>query len=262
MRLRDKVAIITGAAQGIGEASARLFAREGARVVVADIQAELGAQVASAIRDAGGEAMFVQTDVSIEKQVSDLVDATCAEYGGIDILFNNAGIVIPKPLLETNENELDRLIQVNLKGAFFGIKYTLPVMIRRGGGSVINNTSSAAVTGRPGMSVYGASKGALLALTRGAAVAYGPSNVRFNAIVPGTIWTEMTESAFRIWSDVDVEKRRTEQVIPLRRVGLPEDIAYAALFLASDESRYVTGVAIPVDGGRTAGIAEAAKGED
>jgi NAD(P)-dependent dehydrogenase (short-subunit alcohol dehydrogenase family) len=262
MRLRDKVAIITGAAQGIGAASARLFAHEGARVVVADVQAELGTQVVNAIRDAGGEAIFVRTDVGVEKQVSDLVETTCASYGRIDVLFNNAGIVIPKPLLETNENDLERLLQVNFKGAFYGIKYALPVMMRGGGGSVINNTSSAAVTGRPGMPVYGASKAALLALTRGAAVAYGPSNVRFNAIVPGTIWTAMTESAFRAWSNVEAEKRRTEQVIPLRRIGVPEDIAYTALFLASDESRYVTGVAIPVDGGRTAGIAEAAKAED
>lgn len=257
MRLKDKVAIITGASGDIGAATARLFAAEGARVVLADIQDAVGTQVVETIRAEGGHALFVHTDIASQADVHTLVTAAHTSFGRVDILFNNAGIVVPKPLLETTLQDFQRLIAVNLQGALLCIQEVLPFMFAQGGGSIINNTSTAAVTGRPGMPVYGASKAGLLALTRGAAVAYGPRNVRFNAIIPGTIWTAMTRDAFSQWSDLDAQRRGTEQVIPLRRVGMPEDIAHAALFLASDESGYITGVALPVDGGRTAGIAEA-----
>jgi len=262
MRLQDKVAIITGGAGDIGAASARLFAREGAKVVLADIQTDAGEPVAEEIRRDGGDALFVETDIGLGDAVHNLIRTAQDKYKRIDILFNNAGIVVPKQLLDTTEEDFDRLMLVNLKGAFHCIKHTLPIMIEQRSGSVINNTSSAAVTGRPGMPVYGASKGGLLALTRGAAVAYGPYNVRFNAIVPGTIWTAMTRNSFSQWSNLEQEKRNTEKIVPLRRVGQPEDIAYAALFLASDESKYITGVTLAVDGGRTAGIAEAAHAEN
>jgi len=257
MRLKERVAVITGASGDIGAATARLFAAERASVVLADIDDAVGLQVVEAIRSQGGQAIFVHTDITSAQDVNALVEKASSTYGHIDILFNNAGIVVPKQLLDTSEQDFERLIAVNLRGALFCIQAVLPIMIASGGGSIINNTSSAAVTGRPGMPVYGASKAGLLALTRGAAVAYGPQNVRFNAIVPGTIWTSMTRDAFSQWSDLDAQKRGTEKVIPLRRIGEPEDIAYAALFLASDESNYITGIALPVDGGRTAGIAEA-----
>ncbi len=258
MRLQNKVAIITGASGEIGIASALIFAQEGARVVAADIQTEAGEQAIVEIRKNGGEGIFQRTDITSAEDVRSLVENTLSAYGRIDVLFNNAGIVVPKQLLDTSDEEFERLINVNLKGAFLCIKQVLPHMIVQGSGSIINTASSAGVIGRPGMPVYGASKGGLVALTRGAAVAYGPSNVRVNAIVPGSIWTEMTRRAFSQWSDLDEQKRSTEKVIPLRRIGEAEDIAYAALFLASDESKYITGAILPVDGGRTAGIAEAA----
>lgn len=257
MRLMDKVAIITGASGDIGAATARLFATEGARVVLADIQDAVGTQVVETIVGQGGQALFVHTDITSPSDIHTLVTAAHSTFGRVDVLFNNAGIVVPKPLHETTLQDFQRLIAVNLQGALLCIQEVLPLMLAQGGGSVINNTSTAAVTGRPGMPVYGASKAGLLALTRGAAVAYGPRNVRFNAIIPGTIWTAMTRDAFSRWSDLEAQRRGTEQVIPLRRVGMPEDIAHAALFLASDESQYITGIALPVDGGRTAGIAEA-----
>lgn len=262
MRLRDKVAIITGAAGEIGAASALLFAKEGAVVLASDIKDAEGARLIETIRRANGKAIYQHSDLTLVQDASALVETALDEFGRVDILFNNAGIVIPKPLLETTDDELEQLLQVNLKGAFRLIKLVLPYMIAQGGGSIINNASSAAIVGRPGMPAYGASKGALVALTRGAAVAYGPSNVRVNAIVPGTIWTGMTRAAFSQWSNLDEQKRGTEKVIPLRRVGEPEDIAFAALFLASDESKYITGVALAVDGGRTAGIGEAASVEN
>lgn len=262
MRLRDKVAIITGAAGEIGAASALLFAREGACIVAADILDEPGTQLVNSIRSENGQAVFVHADITAPQEANALIERAQAEFGRVDVLFNNAGIVVPKPLHETTDEELDRLLQVNLKGAFMLIRRALPIMIEQGGGSIINTASTAGIVGRPGMPVYGASKGALVALTRGAAVAYGPSNVRVNAIVPGTIWTGMTRAAFAQWSDLDAQTRNTEKVIPLRRVGRPDDIAYAALYLASDESKYVTGVILAVDGGRTAGIAEAAHVEN
>lgn len=262
MRLRDRVAIITGAAGEIGAASALLFAREGAIVVASDIQDEMGTGLVETIRRENGRAIYIHSDITLAQDANALVETAHREFGRVDILFNNAGIVIPKPLLETTEEQLEQLLQVNLKGAFRLIKRVLPHMIAQGGGSIINTASTAALVGRPGMPAYGASKGALVALTRGAAVAYGPSNVRVNAIVPGTIWTGMTRAAFSHWSNLDDQKRGTEKVIPLRRIGEPEDIANAALFFASDESKYITGVVLPVDGGRTAGIAEAASTEN
>ncbi len=262
MRLRDKVAIITGAAGEIGAASAILFAREGARVVASDILDETGNQVVESIGRENGSAIYVYSDIALAQDASEMVEKTYTEFGRVDILFNNAGIFVPKPLLETTEDDLERYLQVILQGAFRLIKHVLPHMIAQRGGLIINTASSAAIVGRPGMPVYGASKGALVALTRGAAVAYGPSNVRVNAIIPGSIWTGMTRATFSLWSNLDDQKRRTKKVIPLRRIGEPEDIANAALFLASDVSKYITGLALTVDGGRTAGIAEAASADN
>lgn len=251
MRLQGKVALITGGGSGIGRESARLFAREGARVVVVDVNAEAGQQTVADIRAAGGQATFFRADVTRTEDVKGMV--ACAEetYGRLDVLFNNAGIFHPEDgsVLDTDERVWDLVIDVNLKGVFLGCKYGIPALLRAGGGSVINTASFVALMGSAVSQVaYTASKGGVLALTREIAVEFARRNVRANALCPGPVETPLLAELLS-----DPERRRRRLVhIPPGRFARPEEIAHAALFLASDESSYVNGAVFVVDGGITA----------
>jgi NAD(P)-dependent dehydrogenase (short-subunit alcohol dehydrogenase family) len=253
MRLKDKVAVITGAASGIGQASAFLFAQEGAHVVVADIQEGAGLETVNAIRASGGEATFVRADVSRSDDVRYLFATTRAVYGGLHVLFANAGVGgFATHLAEISEERWQRVIDTNLTGPFLSLKYGIPMLIEAGGGSVILTASIGGLAAFPGSAAYSAAKGGVIAMARTAAIEYADRGVRVNAICPGYIQTplsggrlgEADRSAFFV---------KLAEDAPLKRVGTPEDIARLALFLASDESSYMTGLAIAVDGGVVAG---------
>lgn len=251
MRLEGKVAIITGAGSGQGKASAKLFAKEGAKVVIAEWNEENGKRVEQEIVDTGNEAVFIQTDISDESNVTLLVDQVVDMYGRIDILFNNAGIGFSSsskykmaPLLETPLKDWNDILGINLNGVYLMSKYVLPVMIKQKSGNIVNNSSLNGVLGVTGADAYTAAKGGVVALTRVMAVDYGKYNIRVNCICPGAIDTPMIADALK-----NPEVSKNYETGPLGRVGKPEEIAYAALFLASDESSYVTGLIMPVDGG-------------
>lgn len=251
MRLEGKTAIITGAGSGQGKASALLFAEQGAKVVIAEWNEEAGKQVEKEINDAGNEAMFFKTDISNEGNVQQLVQAVRDKYGAIDILFNNAGIGFSSrskytmaSILETPLDDWNSILGINLNGTFLMSKYVIPVMIEQGKGSVINNSSLNGIIGVTGADAYTASKGGVVALTRVMAADYGKHNIRVNCICPGAINTPMISEVLDV-----PEISKNYETGPLGRVGEPEEIASAALFLASDEASYVTGVILPVDGG-------------
>jgi 3alpha(or 20beta)-hydroxysteroid dehydrogenase len=238
-----KVALITGAARGMGAAHARALAREGAKVAIADIADEAGELLAAELRGAGADASYHHHDVTDPDAWQQLVLAVERTHGPIDVLVNNAGVQVRSVGIEANDEEWNRVIAINQRGVFLGMRAVIPGMAKRGAGSVINVASVAALVGMAGSIPYQASKAAVLGLTRGAAVSYGPDNVRVNAICPGLVVTAMTESA----SPAAVEAMKAQ--IPLRRAGRPEEISAAVVFLASDESSYITGVALPIDGG-------------
>ena len=250
MRLKDKVAIITGSTSGIGEATALLFAREGAKVVVVGRRQREGERVIKQIRDEGGEAIFVQTDVSKEDQVKRMVETAIKTYGRIDALFNNAGVaVMSKKLHETLNDDWDLVMNVDLKGAFLCSKYTIPHMKKQGGGSIIMCSSADAVVAEPDLPAYCAAKGGINALTRAMALDYGPDRIRVNAICPGFIETSLLNEWFNTLPDPDGARRKAGALHALGRIGTPMEIAYCALFLASDESSFVTGECLAADGG-------------
>jgi 3alpha(or 20beta)-hydroxysteroid dehydrogenase len=242
-RLAGKVALITGAARGMGAAHARAMAREGAKVAIADIATEPGERLATELREGAGESSYHSHDVADPEAWRELVVAIERTHGPVDVLVNNAGIQVRSVGIEADDDEWARVTAINQRGVFLGMRAVIPGMAKRGRGSVINVASTAALVGMPGSIPYQASKAAVLGLTRGAAVSYGPNNVRVNAICPGLVVTGMTESA----SPEAVEAMKAQ--IPLRRDGRPEEISGAVVFLASDESSYITGVALPVDGG-------------
>lgn len=256
MRLAGKVAIITGAGMGIGAETARVFAREGAKVIIADINAEAGESVAAEIREGGGEAVYVPTDVTSDESVKHVVDMAVSRYGRLDVMFNNAGINFYKPTCDVSVEEWDRVMAVNLRGPFLGCKYALPVMARQGFGSVINASSNAGLVGRPNYGCYSASKGGVEILTKSLAIDYAKYKVRVNTIAPGSILTPLAEAIFASKPDPEAAKQNLAEACPMKVLGMPSDIAYAALYLACDESRFVTGCTLRVDGGRTAGIVE------
>jgi NAD(P)-dependent dehydrogenase (short-subunit alcohol dehydrogenase family) len=248
-RLKDKVALITGGGSGMGRASSVLFAREGARVSVVDRAAAAGEETVGQIRDDGGRASFVEADVSNAADVERMIGATVAEYGRIDVLFNNAGIEGPSVnLLEYGEDDWGRVIAVNLTAVYRAMRAAIPHMIEQGGGVILSTASVAGLVGLARSSAYSAAKAGVIGLTRTVALEYGPQNIRANCICPGFVSTPMLG---RVLGDrpEDVLHRLT----PLRRVGQADDIAHAAVYLASDESSYVTGVAFMVDGGFMAG---------
>jgi NAD(P)-dependent dehydrogenase (short-subunit alcohol dehydrogenase family) len=251
-RLAGKVALITGSGSGQGRAAAVLFAREGARVVVSDVDVAGGEETVRLVQKAGGQAIFQRADVSSAADVEALVQAATAAYGAMHVLYNNAAIYggdRDDLVTELSEEKWDRMIVVNLKGVFLCCKYGIPALIASGGGSVVNIASVAGLIGSRNRShAYSATKGGVISMTRAMAVAYARRNVRVNAICPGGVDTPMIAGLI----DTEDRQRRFAEAHPLRRLGTPEDIAYFALYLASDESSWVTGGIFPIDGGLTA----------
>jgi len=245
-RLDGKVALITGAARGQGETEARLFAREGARVVLTDVLVDAGQRVANSIRASGGEALFLQLDVANPDEWNEVVRHTVQTYTRLDILINNAGIAQRGGVEDTSIEDWDRTMEINAKGVFLGMKYAIPAMLQSGGGSVINISSTSGIVGFPGGTAYHSAKGAVRLLTKVAAAEYAKRGIRVNSIHPGLIETPMTDNmaAARMQSLLE----RT----PMGRKGTPMEIAYGALFLASDESSFMTGAELVIDGGMTA----------
>jgi NAD(P)-dependent dehydrogenase (short-subunit alcohol dehydrogenase family) len=250
-RLANKVAIITGAASGIGRATALTFAREGARLVLADI-APGTAEVVSEITAAGGEAFFVRTDVGLRTDNERMIDVCREKYGRLDILYCNAGCVVAKPITATTDEEIDHLLMVNVKGLIYAARYAIPVMLAQGGGVILFNASKAGLVGQFNSPIYCASKGAVVLLTKALALDYAAYNIRVNAICPGVIDTPMFRSFVNAMPDPETALARARIEQPIGRLGTPQECADAALWLASDEASFVTGVALPVDGGITA----------
>jgi NAD(P)-dependent dehydrogenase (short-subunit alcohol dehydrogenase family) len=246
-RLAGKVALITGASRGIGEATSRLFAEEGATVVLAARSDEEMARIAEEIKANGGEVMAVKTDVADAASVETLIKRTGDAYGRLDIAVNNAGIAGGnKPLVEVSEAEFDRILETNLKGVFLGMKYEIPAMLAGGGGAIVNMSSTVGLVGTgAGIAPYIASKHGVVGLTMAAALEYGRLNIRVNAIAPGTIRTSVNE---RWLADEQIRQRITSG-IPLGRIADPAEVAEAILWFCSDAASYVTGVTLPVDGG-------------
>lgn len=251
MRLQDKVAIITGASNGIGRETALLFAAEGASVVVADVDDTHGEQTAQDVRVAGGKAVYVHADVSKAADCENMVSVAEKTYGKLNILFNNAGIMHGSDdnAVNTEESIWDLTMAINLKGVFLGCKYGIPALKRAGGGSIINTASFVALLGAATPQLaYTASKGGVLSMTRELAVIHARENIRVNALCPGPLRTELLMS----FLNTEEKKQRRLVHVPMGRFGEAKEIAYAALYLASDESSFVTGTEFLVDGGITA----------
>jgi NAD(P)-dependent dehydrogenase (short-subunit alcohol dehydrogenase family) len=247
MRLANKVAMVTGGSMGIVQAAAMRFAQEGAKVIVFDIAEKEGHETEEALRQFEPQCLFIPGDVTKESDWQEAMRTIEKVYGRLDILFNNAGTNLIKRVTEVTEKEWDRIITINLKGVFFGAKYSLSLMLRSGGGSIINSASTTALIALPKMPVYSASKGGILALTRQLACDYAPHNVRVNCICPGATLTPLVQK------ELDLGLVTAEALIhgvPLGRFAKPSEIAAAVLFLASDDASYVTGTALVVDGGR------------
>jgi NAD(P)-dependent dehydrogenase (short-subunit alcohol dehydrogenase family) len=251
MRLKDKVALITGAGSGIGREAALLFAREGASVVVAEVADDAGRHTAADIEKAGGRAHFVHADVSQANDVRAMVGEAEKTYGRVNVLFNNAGVFpdADGSVLDTDEETWDFVLRVNLKGVFLGCKYGIPALLRAGGGSIVNTASFVALMGAATPQIaYTSSKGGVLALTREVAIEFARKGIRVNALCPGPVDTPLLQELFR-----DPERRKRRLVhIPMGRLARADEVAKAALFLASDESSYINGAAFTVDGGITA----------
>ncbi len=250
MRLENKVALITGAGSGIGRATAELFAREGASVAVVDLAREAGEQTVELIREYGGEASFVRADVSSAEDVKAMIGATVDRYGRLDVLYNNAGVPMgATPIEEVDDAFFDTLMAVNVRGVHLGCKHVVPVMKRQGGGVILNTASTAGIRPRPGLSAYAASKAAVIGLTKALALELAPFKIRVVSINPVATDTPMLPGFFGA-ADPQEARQRFIASIPLGRLNKPEDIAHAALYLASDEAFMVTGTAFEIDGGR------------
>lgn len=252
-RLSGKRALITGGASGIGRATALLFAREGAAVCLVDLNEEGGEAVVRTIEEEGGRAVFVRADVTRASECREAVEQTVSSLGGLDILFNNAGIIRRATVVELTEEEWDQVMAVNLKSIFLLSKYAVPVMRDAGGGAIINTSSGWGLVGGPNAVAYCASKGAVVLLTKAMAIDHGPQNIRVNCICPGDVDTPMLRNEARQLGQPADRFLEESADRPLRRIGTPEEIAEAVLYLASDASSYVTGTALVVDGGGLAG---------
>lgn len=252
MRLENKVCIITGAGSGMGRVAARLFAAEGAKVVVADVNRDAGEETVTETRRAGGEAICVPTDVTREEACRALVDVAVRQYGRVDVLYNNAGIFLEadRSVTDTPLDIWERVQDVNVRGVYLSSKHAIPAMLDAGGGSIVNVASFVALVGcSVPQDAYTASKGAVIALTRSLAVQFGPRGIRANAICPGPIETPLMTS----WLLTNPEAKAVRLArIPMGRFGTPEDVVYLALYLASDESTWTNGAVMVVDGGITA----------
>jgi NAD(P)-dependent dehydrogenase (short-subunit alcohol dehydrogenase family) len=253
-RLDGKVAAITGAGSGIGQATAFLFAREGANVVVIDVEDTAGMRTVSEIKRMRGEASFIHADVSKISDMENVMDHTISKYGRLDIMHNNAGIIVVKKVVDSTEDDWDKLVNVNLKGVFLGSKYAAEHMMMRKSGSIINTASIYGIVGASHYAPYCATKAGVIGFTKALALELAPYGVRVNCICPGVIATPMFERELEVWTKLqpgDVRKTFTLQH-PIGRLGEPIDIANAALYLATDESVFITGSALVVDGGYTA----------
>jgi NAD(P)-dependent dehydrogenase (short-subunit alcohol dehydrogenase family) len=250
MRLENKVAVITGAKSGIGLATALRFSEAGCKVVLADVN-DSHEEVA-VIAANGGEAFFVRTDISNENSVRELISQTIARYGRIDILVNNAGLELAKNAPETTAEEWDRLMGVNLKGVFLCSKATVMQMRQLGGGVIVNVASELGLVGAPGIAAYCASKGGVIQLTKAMAIDHAPDNIRINCVCPGPINTPLLDRIIANSPDCEKERQITGEKTLLKRLGEPREIANVILFLASEESSYMTGSVVVADGGLTA----------
>ena len=246
MRLKDKVCVITGAAQGIGEACAMRFANEGAKVVVSDVQIEKGEAVAKAIRNAGGEAIFFACDVSQKSDCVDLIQAAVDAFGSVDVHLSNAAIIAAKEFLDITEEDWEQTVGVNLNGFFYAGQAAAAQMVKQGSGNVINMSSINAVVAIPTATPYTVCKGGVLQLTKSMALSLAPHGIRVNAVGPGTIATEMGKTMM----SNPAAKKRVLSRTPLGRTGEPDEVASVCVFLASDDASYITGETIYCDGGR------------
>ncbi len=251
MEFENKVVIVTGAAKGIGHGIAKVFVEHGARVVLVDWDKEAGEEAAKAFTTGGAEALFVHCDVSQEDQVKAMVEAAHEAYGRIDVLVNNAGVGVYKPLLDASSEDWDHCLAVNLKGVFLCSKYVIPHMQSIGKGAIVNISSVHSHATVNGVAPYAASKGGITALTRNMAIDYGPT-IRVNSIAPGWVLTPLIQSIFDSSDDPSEQQRAVEQRQVMKRIGRPEDIGHAAAFLAGDEAGFITGTQLYVDGGLTA----------
>lgn len=247
-RFQDKVVLITGATSGIGRAAALAFAMEGAKVAFNGRRANLGRQVEQEIRKSGGEAMYVQSDVRVEKDIIRFIDAAVERYSGLDIAFNNAGIGDENSLMvDKSVDVFDNVIATNLRGYWLSMKYEFPHMIKRGGGVIVNNASNTAFMGFPNISSYIASKHGVAGITKAAAIEGAPHNIRVNAVAPGPTDT----AQFRAFATTEEQIRQTAAQYPLNRIGKPLEIVRLVMFLASEESSYMTAETVSIDGGFT-----------
>ena len=252
MRLENKIVIITGGGSGIGRAVCDLFAAEGADLMIADKNADAAVAAATAARAVGRRAEAMAADVAESADVRRMIDDTVAAFGRIDVLVNNAGYGITGSVVETDEADWDSLIAVNLRGVYLGCKYVIPVMRRQGGGAIVNTASVVAAVGIRDRAAYVASKGAVAALTRAMALDHVDDGIRINAVAPGTIETAYFDEMFAKSDDPGGLRRNLEARHPMNRLGTPMEVAYAMLYLASDESGFSTGSVLTVDGGMSA----------
>lgn len=261
MRLQGKVALITGGATGIGRATALLFAREGAKVIVnTDRNKDAAMATVREILDNGGIATFAQGDVAVAGDAKSLIETTIENYQGIDILINNAAIGISKPLAATTEEEWRRVIDVNLNGVFLMCKYAIPEMIKRGGGVIINVSSAWGLVAGYNAAAYCASKAGVINLTRSIAIDYAKDNIRANAVCPGSIDTPILRHGIALAANPEAEERTIIEAHPIGRLGEPIEVAYAILLLACDEASFITGAPLLVDGGLLARCGQEGKG--
>ena len=252
-RLKGKVALVTGGAMGIGNAACTLMARKGAKVAIADLDKDKGTALAEAIRDEGGEAIFWPLDVSNETEVNAVFADVAVRYGPVTVLVNNAGIGgANKPTHELTLEEWEQVQRVNVGGVFLCTKYAIPQMKSAGGGSIINMSSIYGLVGAPDVPPYHASKGAVTLMTKTDALIYAADKIRVNSIHPGYIWTPMVENHLKTMPDPAAAKKQLAQAHPLGHMGEPDDIAWGCVYLASDESRFITGSELVIDGGYTA----------
>lgn len=249
--LKDKVAIVTGAGSGIGKATAKYFGQQGAKVVIAEWNAQSGRETANAITNVGGDAVFCHTDVSQAAQVEATVRKTVEHFGRLDVLVNNAAVQILAKLADTTEDVWDRIHSVNLKGVFLGCKYAIPVMQKGGGGAIVNIASILGFVADPDLAAYCAAKGGVISLTKVAALTYGSDRIRVNCICPGDVETPLVEEYFNKDPNPGALRNEIYSKYALRRIASPEEVAKAAAFLASDDASFITGSSVVIDGGLT-----------